>query len=121
MFDRCDYLIKIRAKIGLANPALDRVVNFVQLAHVAPSTEVKSFFAWLDYFRPLCQNKIESLSQKFALDNGNAHPTLPSNEIPSSFCASTANSIGSCLSTSRAKPLTINATASSAESPRCIA
>ena len=41
-------------------------------------------------------------------------PTLPSRLMPSSFCASTANSIGSCLSTSRAKPLTIRATASSA-------
>ena len=41
------------------------------------------------------------------------HPTLPSRLIPSSFCASTANSIGSCFSTSRAKPLTISATASS--------
>src|SRR5690606_32445409 len=33
------------------------------------------------------------------------HPTLPSSEIPSSFCASTANSIGNCCSTSLAKPL----------------
>ena len=41
------------------------------------------------------------------------HPTLPSRLIPSSFCASTANSIGSCCSTSFAKPLTISATASS--------
>ena len=41
------------------------------------------------------------------------HPTLPSSEIPSSFCASTANSIGSCCKTSRAKPLTISATAAS--------
>ena len=49
------------------------------------------------------------------------HPTLPSSEIPSSFCASTANSIGSCLSTSRAKPLTISATALSALRPRLIA
>ena len=41
------------------------------------------------------------------------HPTDPSSEIPNSFCASTANSIGSCCSTSRAKPLTISATAAS--------
>src|SRR3546814_2160689 len=50
--------------------------------------------------------------------NGNpkrnrAHPTLPSRLIPSSFCASTANSIGSCCSTSFAKPLTISDTAAS--------
>ena len=49
------------------------------------------------------------------------HPTLPSRLIPSSFCASTANSIGSCCSTSLAKPLTIRATASSCDNPRCIA
>jgi len=41
------------------------------------------------------------------------HPTDPSRLIPSSFCASTANSIGSCCSTSLAKPLTISATAAS--------
>ena len=50
-----------------------------------------------------------------------AHPTLPSSEIASSFCASTANSIGNCFITSLAKPLTISATASSCPSPRCIA
>src|SRR5687768_7562861 len=49
------------------------------------------------------------------------HPTLPSKLIPSSFCASTANSIGSCFSTSRAKPLTISATAASASRPRDMA
>ncbi len=49
------------------------------------------------------------------------HPTDPSSEIPSSFCASTANSIGNCCSTSRAKPFTISATALSESSPRCIA
>jgi len=49
------------------------------------------------------------------------HPTLPSRLIPSSFCASTANSMGSCFSTSRAKPLTISATALSASRPRLIA
>jgi hypothetical protein len=41
------------------------------------------------------------------------HPTDPSRLMPSSFCASTANSIGSCWSTSLAKPLTISATAAS--------
>src|SRR5438067_6170572 len=45
------------------------------------------------------------------VDEWTRHPTLPSRLIPSNFCASTANSIGSCLSTSRAKPLTISATA----------
>ena len=46
------------------------------------------------------------------------HPTLPSSEMPISFCASTANSIGSFCITSRQKPLTISATASSVERPR---
>lgn len=48
-----------------------------------------------------------------------AHPTLPSRLIATSFCASTANSIGSFCMTSRTKPLTSRATASSSERPRC--
>ena len=46
------------------------------------------------------------------------HPTLPSRLTLSSRFASTANSIGSSLNTSRQKPLTIMATASSSEIPR---
>jgi len=46
------------------------------------------------------------------------YPTEPSSEIPTSFWASTANSIGSCCSTSRQKPLTTRATASSSPMPR---
>src|SRR5690606_21266326 len=62
------------------------------------------------------------LGRRFELESALlAHPTLPSRLIPSSFCASTANSIGSCCSTSLAKPLTISATASSWPSPRCMA
>src|SRR5665213_340094 len=49
----------------------------------------------------------------------NHQPTLPSRLIEISFCASTANSIGSCCSTSLTKPLTTRPTASSWESPRC--
>src|SRR3546814_16430818 len=45
------------------------------------------------------------------------HPTLPSRLIPRSFWASTANSMGTCCRTSRLKPFTISATASSAEHP----
>jgi hypothetical protein len=48
------------------------------------------------------------------------HPTLPSRLIEISFCASTANSIGSCCSTSLTKPLTTSATASSSLNPRCM-
>jgi len=46
------------------------------------------------------------------------HPTLPSRLTLNSRVASTANSIGSSLTTSRQKPLTILATASSSEIPR---
>src|SRR5262245_27020693 len=46
-------------------------------------------------------------------------PTLPSVLTLSSFCASTANSIGSWRKTSLQKPLTIMLTASSVDSPRC--
>src|SRR4026207_808293 len=48
------------------------------------------------------------------------HPTLPSRLTPSSFCASTANSIGSSLKTSLQKPLTIIEMAFSVLSPRCL-
>ncbi len=47
------------------------------------------------------------------------YPTLPSSVMLSSFCASTANSIGSCRNTSLQKPLTIRFTASSVDMPRC--
>src|SRR3984957_7825071 len=53
------------------------------------------------------------------VDDGPHHPTLPSRLIAISFCASTANSIGNCCSTSRTKPLTISAVASSPDRPRC--
>ena len=46
------------------------------------------------------------------------HPTLPSSLSPSSFDASTANSIGSCVKTSFTKPLMIIDTAASPSTPR---
>ena len=52
------------------------------------------------------------------VEEGERHPTDPSSEMPISFCVSAMNSIGSCCSTSRTKPLTISATASSCERPR---
>ena len=45
-------------------------------------------------------------------------PTLPSREMATRLCASIANSIGSACSTSRQKPLTTSATASSSPTPR---
>ena len=47
------------------------------------------------------------------------YPTAPSSDTCSSFCASTANSIGNLFSTSFAYPLTISPTASSVPMPRC--
>ena len=52
------------------------------------------------------------------VEEGERHPTDPSSEMPISFCVSAMNSIGSCCNTSRTKPLTISATASSCERPR---
>ena len=46
------------------------------------------------------------------------YPTLFSSFIASSFCASTANSIGSCWNTSLQKPLMIRLMASSRGIPR---
>ncbi len=47
------------------------------------------------------------------------YPTLPSRLIPSSFCASTANSIGSSWKTSLQNPFTIIEIAFSVLRPRC--
>ncbi len=47
-----------------------------------------------------------------------SYPTLPSRLTPSSFCASTANSMGSSLKTVLQNPFTIIETAFSAVSPR---
>ena len=46
------------------------------------------------------------------------YPTLPSRLMPMSFCASTANSMGSSCMTSRQNPLTMRATAVSSSRPR---
>ena len=51
--------------------------------------------------------------------DGRRQPTDPSRLIPMSFCASTANSIGSSFITSLQKPFTISDTASSSAIPRC--
>ena len=55
---------------------------------------------------------------RMQVTNFKHHPTLPSRLTASSFCASTANSIGSSFRTSLQKPLTIKDSASSSESPR---
>jgi hypothetical protein len=50
-----------------------------------------------------------------------SYPTDPSRLISSNFCASTANSIGSLLSTSLLNPFTIRAMAFSVSMPRLVA
>src|SRR4029453_11157526 len=51
---------------------------------------------------------------------GRHHPTLPSRLMPISFCASTANSTGSCWMTSLAKRRRISALAPPSGMPRCM-
>ena len=96
--------------------------------------QIANFEHWFQ-FRVLCRvmlglvpehRRLESFDSQdrgMARDMPGQHdgrqPTEPSSEIVISFCASTANSIGSCCSTSLTKPLTISATASSSERPRC--
>src|SRR5690606_2902094 len=57
-------------------------------------------------------------ARSLALVGPEPHPTAPSSEISSRRLASTANSIGSSLNTSRQKPSTIMDTASSSPMPR---
>ena len=58
------------------------------------------------------------VAAEFAGEGIEYQPTLPSRLTPISFCASTANSIGSSRKTFLQKPLTIRFTASSLEMPR---
>lgn len=95
-----------RISLSLSAPFLDRAKNRVSLARI---------FAAPNRGRYLGRQIIWERE----MNDTSAHPTLPSSEIEISFCASTANSIGSCCSTSRTKPFTISAVASSADSPRC--
>src|SRR5690606_22670975 len=64
-------------------------------------------------------HSVANWGQVCDMDQWLTHPTLPSSEIEISFCVSTMNSIGRCCSTSRTKPLTMSATASSSFRPRC--
>src|SRR5439155_212137 len=73
-----------------------------------------------------CSFVVKNDSRSFVVKNDSRsfvvgihlQPTLPSRLTPSSFCASTANSIGSSLKTSLQKPLTIMFTASCVAMPR---
>jgi hypothetical protein len=61
-----------------------------------------------------------SLAMTLAMSRSPRYPTLPSRLTPSSFCASTANSIGRFKNTCLQKPFTIMLTASSVDRPRCL-
>src|SRR6266513_146943 len=114
---------RVRGMTGedLGERALSRTVRPHDRVHLTGAhREVDSF----ENFSPLHGRvKILDLEQdpsRFPFPLAR-HPTLPSRLMPSSRCASTANSIGSSLKTSLQKPFTIIDTASSADSPRCFA
>ena len=87
------------------------------LLHPLPLAYLLPTFYYLLLFSPsLCRPLAPSLFRLF--HSSIPYPTLPSRLICNSFCASTANSIGSLLRTSFAYPLTIKPIASSAEIPR---
>src|SRR5690606_2205038 len=105
----------IGAEIGLCETRRERLVRRARM----PAQFARPF---MQHVAPLLRDfpagalllERGSIGRRFELEGAFlGHPTLPSSEIASSFCASTANSIGSSFSTSLAKPLTISATASS--------
>ena len=101
----------------------NREVEIIKdLASIDGDAEVLHFEARLSLSHSIFggRRRIVRLGQPNASPRASDQPTLPSSEIAINFCASTANSIGSCCKTSRTKPLTIRAVASSAESPRCM-
>src|SRR5205814_1019001 len=108
-------------------PSIDAADGCLECVTIRDQTLVQSrrdalarqLFAQL---RHLSQEPLEQAvrrRQGTAFGAATCQPTLPSSEMAMSFCASTANSIGKCCNTSFTKPLTMSATASSAESPRC--
>jgi len=66
------------------------------------------------------ETRFSAVGGNGARRGGRRQPTDPSSVMPSSCCASSANSIGSSWKTSLQKPLTIIDTACSPESPRCL-
>ena len=76
------------------------------------------YFSAVEFIRTFLLHLASKTVEKAIAARHSRYPTLPSSEIEISFCASTANSIGSCCSTSLTKPLTTSAVASSADMPR---
>src|SRR5262245_46599053 len=84
---------------------------------ILPSTD--PFFSIAPKKAGLALRRRRCRQPRHGLRRAPAHPTEPSSDMPINFCVSAMNSIGSCCSTSRTKPLTISATASSSLKPRC--
>ena len=103
--------------------SLPYIRNFSFIFHHIPNCEHSSFFttypssfAWLHSSFFILHSSLFILhSSFFTLKN---YPTLPSKLISKSFWASTANSIGSLLSTSFPKPFTMREIAFSVSIPR---
>ncbi len=103
---------QIRVIPGSIDAPIESSVFICSDIHSLPIVSTKKHVTVWE-FRILNIARSEMLSQSVH------YPTLPSSEIEISFCASTANSIGSCCNTSLTKPLTTSAVASSADMPRC--
>ena len=99
-------------KVTKVTTALERHIERV-LAHVDVAAIAARHFRGLDFGH----GQHRALHRCFWFGR-NRHPTDPSNEIATRLCASMANSIGRACSTSRQKPLTTRATASSSSMPR---
>ena len=88
----------------------------VSILHSSPHTQAHSLgFILHSSFFTLHSSFFTLHSSLFTLKN---YPTLPSKLISKSFWASTANSIGSLLSTSFPKPFTMSEIAFSVSIPR---
>ena len=80
--------------------------------------EVRGQRPSLEGWRHRTRRRPSRFASRAPQGDGFDYPTLPSRLTEISFCASTANSIGNCCSTSFTKPLTTSAVASSAVRPR---
>ena len=96
--------------------SLPYIRNFSFIFHHIPNCEHSSLFTtYPSSFAWLHSSLFTLHSSFFTLKN---YPTLPSKLISKSFWASTANSIGSLLSTSFPKPFTMSEIAFSVSIPR---
>lgn len=112
-------------EIFIANP-VDNKPNIKKIIPKAIFSPADIFLSFFQYFTTknniVIGNKIRSkgIIKIFIvlLLSYLTYPTLPSKLICNNFCASTANSIGSLLTTSFTYPFTISPTASSSPNPR---